>query len=351
MKQLHGSLVPIAGKILEKSQSRGNGEASGSGDENLAGIMSDDMDLRAVIDYLPYPFYVIDVTDHTIKFANAATSVYGRLNKNMTCYALTHNRNKPCNGLEHRCPLVEVVRTKKPAVMEHIHYDADGNARYYEIHAIPVQDAAGNVVRMIETTMDVTESKLEEISLKESEEKYQHLAQASSEGIVLHKNGIMLEINEAMEHILGIEQSHLLGRNFFDFVHADYRDTAVENEKLDHPEPYNATVVKRDGDNASVEIRSKSFFYRGKKVRVAAVRDVTDRKKIEDELREQKDLLLKAFEQAPIGIVMLYKNGTFFFWNSSFESLTGYYKNQISHLSFEDIVYQDEIEKFIILFE
>ena len=57
------------------------------------------------------------------------------------------------------CPLEVMKKTKKPTVVEHIHYDTDGNARNVEVHAYPVFDSQGNVKQMIENTVDITEQK------------------------------------------------------------------------------------------------------------------------------------------------------------------------------------------------
>ena len=83
----------------------------------------------------------------------------GNLSENLTCYALTHHREEPCAGPSHICPLEEVQKTKRPVVVEHVHYDTYGNARNVEVHAYPVFDSQGNVKQMIESTLDITEQK------------------------------------------------------------------------------------------------------------------------------------------------------------------------------------------------
>ncbi|GAH16450.1 unnamed protein product, partial [marine sediment metagenome] len=50
-------------------------------------------------------------------------------------------------------------KTKKPVVVEHIHYDEGGNARNIEVHGYPILDTEGNVVQMIEYCLDITERK------------------------------------------------------------------------------------------------------------------------------------------------------------------------------------------------
>jgi len=118
------------------------------------------------IESLPHPFYVIDANNYTIKIANKATRLFGALTEDTTCYALTHNRKQPCCGMRHGCPLDEVRKTKKPVVLEHIHYDKHGNTRYVEIHGYPILDEAGNVIQMIEYSLDITDRKQAEADLR-----------------------------------------------------------------------------------------------------------------------------------------------------------------------------------------
>jgi len=121
--------------------------------------------LERVIESLTHPFYVIDANNHKITMANKAANL-GDIDNDSTCYSLTHRRNEPCNGIEHPCPLQEVKRTKKPVIVEHMHYDDDGEKRYLEVHAYPVFDSNGNVTQMIEYDFDVTEQKWVEKQLE-----------------------------------------------------------------------------------------------------------------------------------------------------------------------------------------
>lgn len=303
--------------------------------------------LKTIFESLPYPFYVVDTNDYSIKLANRATSVvFGSLSKDTTCYALTHNRSKPCDSSEHRCPIKELKKSKKPVVVEHIHYDAEDKVRNYEIHAFPIFDRRGNVVQMLEFSLDVTDRKRVENALKESEKKYRYLAKASLEGILLHENGAILEANDAMQGILGLTPEEVLGKEIFDFVSPESVDVVRANIRTNYEEPYEVVLVRNDGRRVDVEIHAKSFFYQGRNVWIAAIRDITDRKRIEKEVKEQRELLLKIFEQVPIGIAVLRNDGSFFFWNSALERMTGYYRKEFRQLCCEDLVYEKEKENF-----
>ncbi len=126
--------------------------------------------LKSVLESLPYPFYVIDASDYTIKLANSAANT-GQLSDGVTCHTFTHHRDKPCSQEGHPCPLEIVRKTKKPVIVEHIHYDKDGNPKHVEVHGYPILDADGNLSQMIESSIDITERKQAEETLKKHSEQ------------------------------------------------------------------------------------------------------------------------------------------------------------------------------------
>ncbi len=63
--------------------------------------------MNTVINSLSHPFYVIDANDYTIKIANSAARQRG-MSEASTCHSLTHRQDKPCESVEHPCPLARV---------------------------------------------------------------------------------------------------------------------------------------------------------------------------------------------------------------------------------------------------
>ena len=126
--------------------------------------------LESLLDTLTHPFYVLDIQDYTILKANSASN-FGLGGIGGKCYTLTHHREEPCDDPEHPCPLKEVLRTKKYVGTEHIHYDKDGTVRYTEVHGFPLFDVDGNVVQMIEYSLDISARKLMEQKILETSER------------------------------------------------------------------------------------------------------------------------------------------------------------------------------------
>jgi signal transduction histidine kinase len=126
--------------------------------------------LRNIIEALPYPFFVIDAEDYSIRLANSSARLIGNIHQKSRCYEASHQRTSPCRGPDHPCPLQEVRRTYRSARAEHLHKDADGRQSYLEVHAFPVFDDRGGLSEIIEYYVDITERKQLELDLQKSEE-------------------------------------------------------------------------------------------------------------------------------------------------------------------------------------
>jgi class 3 adenylate cyclase/ActR/RegA family two-component response regulator len=127
--------------------------------------------LQRVIDSFDHPFHVINANNYQIELSNSATQALG-LSPKITCHALTHNRSEPCR--DEFCPLEKLKETKKPTIVEHIHFDEKGNPINVEIHAFPIIDSnSGNLNQMIEYALDITERKRFEKQLHQKNEELQ----------------------------------------------------------------------------------------------------------------------------------------------------------------------------------
>jgi len=69
---------------------------------------------RMIVEFLPFPLYVLDASNYTIRFANSATRKGRSIANQTACYALFHKRDRPCEWGEQPCPAERVRRTKQP---------------------------------------------------------------------------------------------------------------------------------------------------------------------------------------------------------------------------------------------
>jgi len=134
---------------------------------------------------------------------------------------------------------------------------------------------------------DITERKRVEEELRLSEERLRGLADAAFEGLVISDRGIILEANQALLDILGRTPAEVIGRSILEFVAPDYRDPVRQNILSKLEEPYETVGLRKDGTRLDLEVRGKAISYQGQSVRVTAVRDITERKFLEQRLRYQ----------------------------------------------------------------
>ncbi len=111
--------------------------------------------LTSILDSLPNPFYVIDTADYSIKMANKIARTRG-IKVGNKCYQSTHKVDEPCFFSGHPCPVREVLKRKKPVLLDHIHYDEFGKEYYIEVNACPIFQKNRKIHQIIEYSVDVT---------------------------------------------------------------------------------------------------------------------------------------------------------------------------------------------------
>ncbi len=165
--------------------------------------------LQRVIDGVQSPFYVIDVQNYRIQLANRAARFLGLHEQTTTCYALTHGRTEPCSGDEHPCPLQHVQQTREPYTTEHIHIRPDGSTYYAEVRGYPLFDNEGNVVQMVEYSVDITERKQAEAQIHKLQRAIEH---AASGVLITDADGVIEYVNQAFVHMTGYRREEAIGQ-------------------------------------------------------------------------------------------------------------------------------------------
>jgi len=149
--------------------------------------------LNTVLEALAHPFYVLDADSYRIIMANAAASP-STISANAKCYELFHRGDGPCGGNEHACPLQQIKESKRPLVIEHRHYAADGSPRYVEIHAYPILDDSGEVSQIIEYCLDITDRKLMEEDLRGARDELEDRVRQRTEELAKVNSALRSEI-------------------------------------------------------------------------------------------------------------------------------------------------------------
>ena len=172
----------------------------------------------------------------------------------------------------------------------------------------------GNVSHLFGLGIDITERKQVEEALWESEEKYRHLSEGTFEAVVWHDKGKIIEANEQYYEMFGYEPEELAGKNAISLTATPDSEKFMRDQiSLGHLGPYEVVGMKKGGTEFPMEIRVKRMKYKGKMARMAAIRDLTERKQAEEALRESEERYRSLAENSLVG-----------FWQITLEGYTTY---------------------------
>jgi PAS domain S-box-containing protein len=217
--------------------------------------------------------------------------------------------------------------------------------RFYEARFVPLDDHDIMVI-----VRDITTRRLAESAMLESEERYRILVEESPDAIVVHSRGKVLYGNSSSLKLMRATPSdNVLGRDILDFVHPDSRARVMarisEMSRASKPfELLDEKFLRLDGTTINVEVVSAPVTFLGKPCSQVVLRDITERKQIEEQLRLQS----AAINNAPSGIVVTDNGWTIVWGNPAFERLTGYSSSEIVGKNLWELVEQDSLGKGIL---
>jgi len=195
-----------------------------------------------------------------------------------------------------------------------------------------------------------------EVALKESDLFTREIIDNTKEGIVVYdRNFNYLVWNPFMESITGISALAVLGKNAFElFPHLreQHVDTllqrALAGETVRSPDiPYHVQMTQKSGYVSG--IYSPHFNSRGEITGVIAIiRDISERKRAEDALKESEIRYRTIFENTGTAMVIIEEDTTVGFANNEFFRLTGYSQDDIdSRKSWTEFVHKEDLNRMI----
>ena len=128
-----------------------------------------------------------------------------------------------------------------------------------------------------------------EESAKENEERFRVLSEASFEAIFLSEKGICLEQNQAAERMFDYTHSEAIGKPGTNWIIPEHREMVKNNMLSGYEEPYEAIALRKNGSSFPAEIQGKMMYFQGRDVRVTVLRDITERKLVEEDLTNSEE--------------------------------------------------------------
>ncbi len=193
---------------------------------------------------------------------------------------------------EHEKIMENVKRRSKgdfvPSAYETLGLRKDGTKFNMDVH-VSSYEQAGHIYTLV-ILRDITEHKRTEEILKESEERFHILLDQGFDGIFIHKNYVILDINQRMADILGYSVPELLYSSIIDRITPASQRLVQEYVQSSKGGHYEIELLRKNGRIVNVEACGASCKFQGRDARIVAIKDITDQKKLQEQLRQAQKM-------------------------------------------------------------
>ncbi len=228
-------------------------------------------------------------------------------------------------------------------------------SRTMHLSARPLEIGIDNELRILLSIEDVTVQRMAEMELKASEEKYSTLIEKGNDGILIIQDGMLSFANSKFSQMTDIKESDLTGQNILSYVPLEYhrmitkRLKKVLKDKRGAKRNDEVEFIKKDVSTFPAEISLSYILHEQRPSVMMAVRDISERKRAESELKASEEKYSTLVEKGNDGIIIL-QDDAFKFINSKFSELTGYSREELYERAFMEhlpVDYQRMITKRI----
>jgi len=232
----------------------------------------------------------------------------------------------------------------------------DGIKISADLKTSPIFDKTGKYDGAFAFVSDITEKRLFEQRLKKSEERYRLIIENANDLIFILNSNYEYELINEKTHlkILGYSKEDLMGKNALEFLHPDDKARAMEKlmEGFERGEGKAEIRARRkDGTYTFLEIRGQTFIdENGELKAVIIARDITNRKEIEEALKNSEEKFRTLFESSKDGIIFTDLNGNIIEANQTYLDILGYSKEEIKKFTYQQLTPRKwhEIEEVIV---
>ncbi|WP_316568279.1 PAS domain S-box protein [Neobacillus sp. YIM B06451] len=241
----------------------------------------------------------------------------------------------------------QAVKKKLPYSKEKRYRRKNGEMFIGKLSASFVLGDDGEPMYAIAHVEDITKEKLLEKDLKESQKRYRDLVAYSPEPIIVHRDGVIIFANEKACRMVGMSMEELHHKSIYDFISPDYHSRT--RERLDElqnvvgeEETRNFKIIIPGGRKLTIEITHKAIEYEGLPSIQATFRDVTERNRLEKDLRKATERYRFITENSKDVISFLDSVGRYDYISSASRDILGYEPDELIGKNVFSFVHEDD---------
>ncbi|MFA5079693.1 MAG: PAS domain S-box protein, partial [Dehalococcoidia bacterium] len=227
----------------------------------------------------------------------------------------------------------------------------DGSTRWTETSYTVIGDENGKFNGVMGISRDITERRLAEKALTESETKYRSLIETSSSGVaVADQAGVLTLVNDRLCQMYGYSRDEVLGRQFFDFIHPDDRDKIAHDfmEAVASSRTLPAIEFRgqrKDGSIIWLFTNPGALVIEGTLAGFSVIiQDITSLKQAEEALKESEQRYRSLFQYNPTMTYSIDRQGHFSSINAAAEKTSGYSQEEALKMHFSQLIPPEHME-------
>jgi len=284
---------------------------------------------RVVIEQTGHLVYDLDVVTSHITWSGAIETVTGWSPEEFDCdlpgwEALIHPEDRT-HALE---LLGEAMASQEPYRVEYRFRRKDGTYFWVEDHGVFLSGPDGKAARMLGTMADVTARREALDALRRSEQDYRGLFENAHEAILLFEpeTEAILDANPNACALYGFSREELLSMSLVRLSKDAARGKTRIRETLEQKRLQGMETVhfRRDGSEILLEVNATAVEFGGRKAILSMNRDVTERRRAEEEILKSRARLQLLLDRSPLACVVWDPSFRATLWNPSAQRLFGY---------------------------
>jgi PAS domain S-box-containing protein len=174
------------------------------------------------------------------------------------------------------------------------------------------------------------------------------LIERSNDGIAIIQETRLIYVNSRLASLLGYPVEALLGSHFWSYLHPDEKERVVDyyNRRLagqDVPPVYESAITHKDGHKIEVEVNAGIIEYLGHPADFVFVRDISERKRVDEELRSREEKFRSLVENLSDIVFIIDENSMITFETPSASKVFGYPPGYLIGKRGIDFIHPDDL--------
>jgi PAS domain S-box-containing protein len=233
---------------------------------------------------------------------------------------------------------------------------ADRETRHFQTSLSPIRDQSGKVTGLVGVGRDSTEHKRAGEALLASEERYRELVENARDIIYSHDlEGNYTSANKAVEQITGYTRDEALRMNLAQTIAPEYLEKARQmiTSKLANQKEtvYDLEIIAKDGHRVKVEVNTRLVFQDDVPVGIQGIaRDVTERKRAEEALRDSQERFRRYFELGLIGMSITSPTRGYLEVNDHLCEMLGCERSELLNRTWSEFTHPDDLAANVVYF-